>query len=168
MARLSDEGVDGRGEVLQATISQHSGAKVLKRRLAAGLRSNLCTVERIRVRRLQQKNENLQPVLNFLNDPAAPVDDPAALLQAFARSTAGARPWLVDNQFQALQNSGNVRFVCKLQLSGYVDGEVAPAFADDDELACVIEGVRAARRDRSPTTVAEDLVDCVKPRPAKQ
>ena len=217
--------------------------------IAAELRGNLCTVERIRVRQIQRKTENLQTVLNFLNDPAAPVEDPAALLQAFARSTAGARPWLVDNQFQALQNSGNVRFVRKLQpdlnlaslyggpavlfsqvdriqgtypvvvnelipaqlqgrfsqLSGYVDGEVAPAFADDDDLTRVIEAVRARRVellalarneaavatakwyaftrikrdledvleslsqwDRSPTSVAEDLANCVKPRPPQQ
>jgi hypothetical protein len=83
--------------------------------VVAELRDNLCTVERIRVRHLQRKMANLQTVLTFLNDPAAPVEDPAALLQAFARSTAAARPWLVDNQFQALQNSGNVRLVRKLQ-----------------------------------------------------
>jgi len=83
--------------------------------VTAELRANLCTVERIRVRLLQRKMQSLQTVLNFLNDPAAPVEDPTALLQAFARSTFAARPWLVDNQFQALQNSGNVRLVRKLQ-----------------------------------------------------
>lgn len=213
--------------------------------LASELRGNLCTVERVRVRQLQRKMDNLQTVLQFLNDPAAPVEDPAALLQAFARSTAGARPWLVDNQFQALQNSGNVRFVRKLQpelnlaglyggpavlfsqvdriqgtypvvvnelipaqlqgrfsqLSGYVVGEVAPIVADDDDLTRAIEGIRArrgellglarneaavatakwyalarikrdledvleslARWDRSPTSVADQLVECRAPR----
>ena len=73
--------------------------------VAAELRSNLCTVERFRVLALQPKMENLQTVLWLLNDPDAPVDDPAALLQAVARSSAAATPWLVDNQFQALQNS---------------------------------------------------------------
>jgi len=213
--------------------------------VASELRDNLCTVERIRARLLQQKMENLQTVLNFLNDPAAPVEDPAALLQAFARSTAGARPWLVDNQFHALQNSGNVRLVRKLQpdlnlaglyggpavlfsqidriqgaypvvvnelipaqlqvrfsqLSGYARDRKAPALVDDDDLPRTVEGIRARRAellglarneaavatakwyalarirqdleevlvslaqwDRSPTSVAEELVDCAAPR----
>lgn len=83
--------------------------------ITAELRQNLCTVERIRVRHMPRKFENLQTVLDFLNDPKAPVTDPAALLHAFARSTSSARPWLVDNQYQALQNSGNVRLIRKLQ-----------------------------------------------------
>jgi len=64
---------------------------------------------------MPRKIENLQTVLNFLNDPEAEVADPPALLHAFARSTSSARPWLVDNQYQALQNSGNVRLMRKLQ-----------------------------------------------------
>lgn len=83
--------------------------------LTAEVRQNLCTVERIRARQLPRKMSNLQTVLRFLNDPQAEVDDPAALLQAFARSTSTARPWLVDNQYQALQNSGNVRLLRKLE-----------------------------------------------------
>ncbi len=83
--------------------------------ITAELRQNLCTVERIRMRHMPRKIENLQTVLNFLNDPEAEVADPAALLHAFARSTSSARPWLVDNQYQALQNSGNVRLMRKLQ-----------------------------------------------------
>ncbi len=83
--------------------------------VTAELRQNLCTVERIRMRHMPRKFANLQTVLDFLNDPKAEVADPAALLHAFARSTSSARPWLVDNQYQALQNSGNVRLVRKLQ-----------------------------------------------------
>ena len=83
--------------------------------VTAELRQNLCTVERIRARHMPRKFENLQTVLDFLNDPKAEVADPAVLLHAFARSTSSARPWLVDNQYQALQNSGNVRLVRKLQ-----------------------------------------------------
>ena len=94
--------------------------------ITAELRQNLCTVERIRVRHMPRKIENLQTVLDFLNDPQAAVPDPSALLRAFARSTAAARPWLVDNQYQALQNSGNVRLVRKLHpdlsLSGVYEG----------------------------------------------
>lgn len=94
--------------------------------ITAELRQNLCTVERIRVRHLPRKMENLQAVLTFLNDPQSEAADPAALLHAFARSTSAVRPWLVDNQYQALQNSGNVRLVHKLQpdlvLSGVYEG----------------------------------------------
>jgi len=94
--------------------------------ITAELRQNLCTVERIRVRHMPRKFENLQTVLDFLNDPKAEVADPAALLQAFARSTSTPRPWLVDNQYQALQNSGDVRLVRKLHpdlsLSGVYGG----------------------------------------------
>lgn len=189
--------------------------------------------------------ENLQTVLQFLNDPEAPVEDPVALLQAFARSTAAAKPWLVDNQFQALQNSGRVRLVRKLepdsnlaglyegtdvlfsqieriqgaypivvnglipaqlqaafsQLSGYAQSTDAPPLADNDDLQHAIGIIRTrriellgqarneaavatawwyalsrikrdleavlqslAQWDRSPNSVAEDLVDCVKPR----
>lgn len=213
--------------------------------VAAEIRNNLCTIERVRARMLVRKMENLQVVLGFLNDPATAVDDPAALLQAFARSTAGVRPWLVDNQFQALQNSGNVRLVRKLQpdlalaglyggpevlfsqieriqgaypivvnelipaqlqsefsqLRGYVRDEVAPLVADSDDLNRAIEGIRARRGellglarneaavatakwyalarmkkdheeslrllaqwDRSPTSVAAELAECVAPR----
>lgn len=82
--------------------------------ITAELRQNLCTVERIRALQLPPKMDSLQTVLRFLNDPQAEAADPGALLQAFARSTEATRPWLVDNQYQALQNSGNVRLVHKL------------------------------------------------------
>lgn len=214
--------------------------------VAAEVRSNLCTIERVRARMLARKMESLQVVLGFLNEPTATVDDPAALLQAFARSSTAARPWLVDNQFQALQNSGDVRLVRKLQpdltLAGLYQGpdvlfsqieriqgaypvvvnelipaqlqrefsqlrgyaapdEVAPTVVDSDDLNRAIDGIRArrsellglarneaavatakwyaltrlkkdheeslrllARWDRSPTSVAQQLKECVAPR----
>ena len=82
--------------------------------LTAELRGNLCTVERIRERHVNRKLADLQTVIAFLNDPAAKVDDPAELLEAFASSGGTSLPWLVDNQYQALQNSGNVRLVRRL------------------------------------------------------
>ncbi|MBP6597100.1 MAG: hypothetical protein KA196_06270 [Arenimonas sp.] len=82
--------------------------------IAAELRNNLCTVERIVALQMPRKFDGLQTVLDFLNHPESEVADPAALLQAFVRSTSTARPWLVDNQYQALQNSGNVRLLRKL------------------------------------------------------
>lgn len=82
--------------------------------VATELRSNLCSVERIRSRNLQRKFDGLQVVLRFLQDPAPIVEDPAALLQSLARSSSAAMPWLADNQYQALQNSGNARLVDEL------------------------------------------------------
>lgn len=94
--------------------------------VAGELRGNLCTVERIRVRSLQGKMTSLQNVLQFLNDPDAPVEDPTTLLQDMAGGAAAATPWLVDNQFQALQNSGHVRLLRKIQpdmgLAGVYEG----------------------------------------------
>ena len=94
--------------------------------VTAEVRQNLCTVQRIKVRAMGYKYSSLQTVLDFLNDPAAPAADEAALLQAFARSTANPRPWLVNNQYQALQNSGNVRLVRRLDpelsLAGVYEG----------------------------------------------
>lgn len=90
------------------------------------VRQNLCTVQRVLALATTERQASLQTVLDFLNDPSAAVPDPAALLQAFSVSTAQARPWLVDNQYQALQNSGDVRLVRKLkpdlQLSAVYEG----------------------------------------------
>lgn len=108
--------------------------------ITAELRRNLCTVERIRLRHLPRKFESLQTVLDFLNDPQAEVDDPAALLQAFARSTSSARPWLVDNQFQAMQNSGNVRLVNKLR----PDLSLAAIYESPDVLFSQDERIRGS------------------------
>jgi hypothetical protein len=82
--------------------------------LTAELRGNLCTVERIRERHVNRKLADLQTVIAFLNDPDAKVENPAELLGTFAGSGGTSMPWLVDNQFQALQNSGNVRLVRRL------------------------------------------------------
>jgi hypothetical protein len=82
--------------------------------LTAELRGNLCTVERIRERHVARKLQNLQTVIAFLNDPAPKVENPEALLTTFASTGGTSLPWLVDNQYQALQNSGNVRLVRRL------------------------------------------------------
>lgn len=82
--------------------------------LTAELRQNLCTVERIRTRHLTRKLDSLQTVIRFLNDPVEKYGQPQELLAAFAQSGGTSLPWLVDNQYQALQNSGNVRLVRKL------------------------------------------------------
>jgi hypothetical protein len=79
--------------------------------VAVEIRGNLSTVERIQSRALVQKMNGLGTVLRFLSDPEAPVDDPMVLLQAFAASARGATPWLVNDRFEALRNSGNLRLL---------------------------------------------------------
>jgi hypothetical protein len=164
--------------------------------LTAEMRQNLCTVERIRARHIPRKLEALQTVIAFLNDPTAKVAKPDELLHALARSGATGMPWLVDNQYQALQNSGNVRLVRKLHptlevgsiyeapevlfsqadriegaypkvvnellpaqlqpqfnsMRSYVRDEtvIAPAVADDPDLAKAIEAIRARRAELLP------------------
>ena len=82
--------------------------------VAEEVRQNLCTIHRIQVRAMQRKFASLQTAISFLGDPAAPVADPAALIEAFATSVQRSRPWIVDNQYQALQNSGDIRLVRRL------------------------------------------------------
>jgi hypothetical protein len=169
--------------------------------LTGELRGNLCTVERIRERAVTRKLDNLQTVIAFLNDPAPKVEDPEALLKAFANSGGTSLPWLVDNQYQALQNSGNVRLVRRLHptlrvgaiyeapevlfsqaeriqgnypavvnellpaqlqpqlssLRGYVRDNtiLAPAVADDPDLAKAIENIHARRAELLPLARGE-------------
>ena len=82
--------------------------------VAEEVRQNLCTIHRIQVRAMERKFASLQTAISFLGDPAAPVADPAALIEAFATSVQRSRPWIVDNQYQALQNSGDIRLVRRL------------------------------------------------------
>ena len=82
--------------------------------VAEETRQNLCTIHRIQVRAMERKFASLQTVISFLSDPAAPATDPAALIEAFATSVQRSRPWIVDNQYQALQNSGDIRLVRRL------------------------------------------------------
>jgi hypothetical protein len=79
--------------------------------VAVEIRGNINTVERILNRALVQKMNGLGTALRFLSDPEAPVGDPALLLQAFAMSARGATPWLVNDRFEALRNSGNLRLL---------------------------------------------------------
>ena len=82
--------------------------------VAEEARQNLCTIHRIQARAMERKFASLQTVISFLSDPAAPATDPAALIGAFADSVQRSRPWIVDNQYQALQNSGDIRLVRRL------------------------------------------------------
>ena len=82
--------------------------------VAEEVRQNLCTIHRVQVRATERKLSSLQTVISFLNDPAAPATDAEALIDAFATSVQRSRPWIVDNQYQALQNSGDIRLVRRL------------------------------------------------------
>jgi hypothetical protein len=85
--------------------------------VAQEIRGNISTVERIQKSALANKMKGLGTVIGFLSDPQAPADDPAALLQAFAVSARGATPWLVNDRFEALRNSGNLRLLRDPQLA---------------------------------------------------
>lgn len=93
--------------------------------LAGEMRSNIETIDRIRDKRWQSKRASLETVIGFLNHPDVPVTDTAALLGAFARSTAAATPWLSDNQFEALQNSGDLRLLQDQELAQAIAGSYA-------------------------------------------
>lgn len=88
------------------------------------------------------------------------------LLQDMAGAAAAATPWLVDNQFQALQNSGHVRLLRKIQPDmGLARNEAAVATAKWYALARIKENLQTALEelsqwDRSPTSVEEDLARC--------
>lgn len=90
--------------------------------LAVEIRGNVWTIERIRDLALEPKRQNLATVLRFLNEPDAAVENTGELLHAFARSTAAATPWLNDNQFQALQNSGDLRLLRDQDLAVEIAG----------------------------------------------
>ncbi len=118
---LAALGVDNwRQEREEARVAQeHLSA------LAVEIRNNVETIERIRDRALEPKRQNLTTVLRFLNEPDAAVESAGELLHAFARSTAASTPWLSDNQFQALQNSGDLRLLRDQDLAGKIAGAYA-------------------------------------------
>jgi len=93
--------------------------------LAAEIRSNIWTIDRIQRHALDSKRQNLDTVLRFLNDPHAPVENAEGLLHAFARSTIAATPWLSSNQFQAFQNSGDLRLLQDQELASDLAGVYA-------------------------------------------
>jgi len=72
---------------------------------------NVETVEHVQ-RALERKRQALETVITFLkNEPGSPEEAPEKVLRALAVSTQLVAPWLRDNQFQALQNSGNLRLL---------------------------------------------------------
>lgn len=95
--------------------------------LSVEIRHNIWTIDRVQSRALEPKRQALETVLRFLHDPDAPVEDPLALLQAFARSSIAATPWLSENQFQALQNSGDLRLLRDQELAGGIADSYAGA-----------------------------------------
>jgi hypothetical protein len=93
--------------------------------LAAEVQNNIWTIETIQTRALERKIRNLETVLQFLGNPGAPVENAAELRRAFAGSTAATTPWLRNNQFQAMQNSGDLRLLRDQDLAGDIAGTYA-------------------------------------------
>ena len=86
---------------------------------------NLETIEVVQ-RALEEKRRALETVIDFLkNEPGSPEQAPESVLRAFAVSTQSAVPWLRDNQFQALQNSGNLRLLRNSELANSLASDYA-------------------------------------------
>lgn len=93
--------------------------------VAAEIRGNIWTVERVRDAALTRKMQGLAMVIAFLSAPDAQVKDPAALLRTFAESATSAKPWIVDDQLAGLRDSGNLRLLRNPDLAQRLAGTYA-------------------------------------------
>jgi len=93
--------------------------------------------------------QGLETVIRFLSDPNAKAGDPEALLQAFALSAVGATPWIVNDRFEALRNSGNLRLLRNEELAAELTG----AYEGPHVLFTQVERIQGAY----PTAVNELL-----------
>ena len=95
--------------------------------VAAEIRGNIWTVERVRDTALTVKMHGLEKVIAFLSAPDAPVEDPAALLRTLADSSMSVKPWIVDDQLAGLRDSGNLRLLRNPDLARHLtDTYAAP------------------------------------------
>ena len=108
--------------------------------VAQEVRGNIRTVERIQNRALAEKMKGLETVIRFLGDTRAPVDDAPALMRAFATSTIGATPWLVNDRFEALRNSGNLRLLRNEKLAN----ELTDAYEGPHVMLTQVERIQGA------------------------
>jgi hypothetical protein len=90
--------------------------------VATEIHNNISTVERVQSKAMFRKMQGLETVIRFLSDPDAKASDPEVLLQAFAMSASGATPWIVNDRFEALRNSGNLRLLRNDELSAELTG----------------------------------------------
>lgn len=85
--------------------------------VALEVSGNVETVEHVQ-RALERKRQALETVIAFLkNEPGSPDEAPEKVLRSLSVSTQLVAPWLRDNQFQALQNSGNLRLLRNSELA---------------------------------------------------
>jgi len=85
--------------------------------VALEVSGNVETVEHVQ-RALERKRQALETVIAFLkNEPGSPDEAPEKVLRSLSVSTQLVAPWLRDNQFQALQNSGNLRLLRHSELA---------------------------------------------------
>jgi hypothetical protein len=90
--------------------------------VATEIHNNISTVERVQNKAMSRKMQGLETVIRFLSDPNAKADDPEVLLLAFAMSANGATPWIVNDRFEALRNSGNLRLLRNDELAADLTG----------------------------------------------
>jgi len=90
--------------------------------VATEIHNNISTVERVQNNAMFRKMQGLETVIRFLSDPNAKAGEPEVLLLAFAMSASGATPWIVNDRFEALRNSGNLRLLRNDELAAQLTG----------------------------------------------
>ena len=108
--------------------------------VAMEISRNRWTVERVQSG-LGEKRQALEIVIEFLKAGPGRQDlAPETVLQAFAVSATMPVPWLRDNQFQALQNSGNLRLLRNPELAS----DLAASYAMPEVLFSQVEPLRSS------------------------
>ena len=78
--------------------------------LAVEIQGNSETLRRVQERQIPGKVRSLERVIRVLRGDD-PVADTLAFIQDLAQSARSIRPWLVDDRYQALRSSGELRLV---------------------------------------------------------
>jgi len=78
--------------------------------LVVEIEDNSVTVGRVQERQIPSKVRSLERVIRVLRGDDR-IADTLAFIQELAKSTRSIRPWLVDDRYQALRSSGQLRLV---------------------------------------------------------
>jgi hypothetical protein len=78
--------------------------------VAAEIESNSSTLQRVQERQVPNKTRSLERVIRVLRGDD-PIADTLAFIQDLAGSTRSIRPWLVDDRYEALRSSGQLRLI---------------------------------------------------------
>jgi len=78
--------------------------------VAAEITGNTTTLRRVQERQIPNKVRSLEAVIRVLRGDD-PIADTLAFIRNLAGSTRSIRPWLVDDRYEALRSSGQLRLV---------------------------------------------------------